>query len=75
MKVFLIVVATITLIFGFVFFEAWIGMLLFNWVMSLFGVAFTITFWQAFGLCALLSFVGGFFKSSTSSSNPKKSKW
>lgn len=70
---FLVVIAAIALIFGLVFFEAWIGMLIFNWVMGLFGVAFTLTFLQAFGVCVLLSFVGGFFKSS--STNSTKPKW
>ena len=58
----------IILVLGIVCFEAWIGMLLFNWVMGLFGCAFSLTFWQAFGVWALLSFVGGFFKSSSKNS-------
>ena len=54
----------IILVLGIVCFEAWIGMLLFNWVGGLFGCAFTLTFWQALGVfCALFTFVGGFFKS------------
>ena len=73
MTTFLIVIAVLALVFVLVCFEAWIGMLIFNWVMGLFGVAFALTFWQAFGVCVLLSFVGGFFKSS--SSNSRKSKW
>lgn len=73
MKTFLIVIGVLALVYGAVCLEAWIGMLIFNWVMGLFGVAFTLTFWQAFGVCVLLSFVGGFFKSS--SSNSKKSRW
>ena len=72
MGTFLAVIIVIGLVFGLVCLEAWIGMLIFNWVMGLFGVAFALTFWQAFGVCVLLSFVGGFFKSSSSSS---KSKW
>ena len=73
MGTFLAVIIVLALVFGIVCFEAWIGMLIFNWVMGLFGVAFALTFWQAFGVCVLLSFVGGFFKSSLSSSS--KSKW
>ena len=61
----LMVILALGLVFGVVCFEAWIGMLLFNWVMGLFGCAFTLTFWQAFGVCALLSFVGGFITSSS----------
>lgn len=73
MGTFLAVIIVLALVFGVVCFEAWIGMLIFNWVMGLFGVAFALTFWQAFGVCVLLSFVGGFFKSNSSSSS--KSKW
>lgn len=74
MGTFLAVIIVLALVFGVVCFEAWIGMLVFNWVMGLFGVTFALTFWQAFGVCVLLSFVGGFFKSSSSSSS-SKSKW
>jgi hypothetical protein len=73
MEVFLIVILAIVLIFGLMFLEAWVGMFIFNWVMSLFGATFALTFWQAFGVCVLLSFVGGFFKSSSSTS--KKTQW
>ena len=59
----LMVILALALVFGVGCFEAWIGMLLFNWV---FGCAFTLTFWQALGVvCALFTFVGGFFKSSS----------
>ena len=61
----LMLILGLALAFGIVCLEAWIGMLLFNWVAGLFGWAFILTFWQAFGICALLSFVGGFFKSSS----------
>ena len=74
MGTFLAVIIVLALVFGVLCLEAWIGMLIFNWVMGLFGVAFALTFWQAFGVCVLLSFVGGFFKSSSSSSS-SKSKW
>ena len=63
----LVVILAIALVFGIVCLEAWIGMLLFNWVMVLFGCTFALNFWQAFGICVLLSFVGGFFKSSSKS--------
>ena len=52
----------ISLIFGFVCFEAWIATFLFNWVIGLFGCDFTLTFWQCVGICAILSFVVSFFK-------------
>lgn len=74
MATLLAIIIVLALVFGVVCFEAWIGMLIFNWVMGLFGVAFVLTFWQAFGVCILLSFVGGFFKSSSSSSS-SSSKW
>ena len=61
----LIVILVLALAFGILCLEAWIGMLLFNWVVGLFGGAFALTFWQAFGVCVLLSFVGGFFKSNS----------
>ena len=65
MKNLMVIILALALVFGIVCLEAWIGMLLFNWVTSLFGCMFILTFWQAFGVCALLSFVGGFFKSSS----------
>ena len=39
-----ILALALALVFGVVCFEAWIGMLLFNWVMGLFGCAFALTF-------------------------------
>ena len=51
--------------FGILSFEALVGMLLFNWVAGLFGCTFTLTFWQAFGVCTLCTFVGRFFKTSS----------
>ena len=64
----LMVLLALAVVFGIVCFEAWIGMLLFNWVMVLFDCTFAINFWQAFAVCALLMFVGGFFKSSSKNS-------
>lgn len=59
------IVLGIVIAFGLYCLEAWVGMLLFNWVMRLLGYAFMLTFWQAFGICILLTFIGGFFKSSS----------
>lgn len=67
MSTLLAVIIVIALVFGILCFEGWIFMLLANWVLSLFSVAFAFTFWQAFGVVLLLSFIGGFFKSSSSS--------
>ena len=64
MKIFVTIILTIALTFGMMCLEAWLGMLLFNWVMSLFSCALTLTFWQVFGICALLNFVGRRFRSS-----------
>ena len=62
----LIVIIALALVFGCFCLEAWLGMLLFNWVISLFGGTFVFTFWQAFGVVVVLSFIGGFFKSTSS---------
>lgn len=67
MSTLLAVIIVIALVFGVLCFEGWIFMLLANWVLSLFSVAFAFTFWQAFGVVLLLSFIGGFFKNSSSS--------
>jgi hypothetical protein len=67
MATLLTVILVIALLFGFACLESWIGMLIINWVLSLFNVTFALTFWQAFGIVVLLSFVGGFFKNSSSS--------
>ena len=65
METVLTVILGIVITFGIYCLEAWIGMLLFNWVMGLLGYAFMLTFWQAFGICILLTFIVGFFKSSS----------
>ena len=66
MKVFGVIVIVLAVVFGCLCLEGAILMWLFNWVCGLFGSAFALTFWQAFGVCVLLTFVGGFFKSSAS---------
>jgi hypothetical protein len=65
MKEIALILVVLALAFGIVCFEAWIGMLLFNWVAGLFGCAFALTFWQAFGICVLLDFVGSFFRTNS----------
>lgn len=41
--------------------SGWILMLLWNWLIpSIFGLT-EITYWQAVGITALLTFIGGFF--------------
>lgn len=62
---FLVAILSLVLAFGITLIEAWVGMLLFNWVAGLLGWAFALTFWQAFAICILLTFIGGFFKSSS----------
>lgn len=66
MKVFGVIVIALAVAFACISLEGVILMWLFNWVCGLFGAAFALTFWQAFGVCALLTFVGGFFKNSSS---------
>ena len=67
LKKIVLVLAILALGFGAVCFEAWLGMLLFNWVAGLFCYAFALTFWQAFGACILLNFVSSFFRKSKNS--------
>ncbi len=65
MKTFMTIIAILAIAFGCICLEAWLGMLIINWVVGLFGGAWTITFWQSFGVCVLLGFVGGFFRGSS----------
>ena len=62
---FLVAILSLALALGIALVEAWVGMFLFNWVAGLLGWAFVLTFWQAFAICILLTFIGGFFKSSS----------
>ena len=51
------------LIFGLVCLEAWIFMLLWNWVVPIFwATAPLLKFWGAFGTILLLDTIGGFFR-------------
>ena len=59
-------IGVFALIAGICFFGAWIFMLLWNWVAVGIFNAPALSFWYAFGLCALLSIIGGFFKSTSS---------
>ena len=46
------------------FLEAWIVQLLWNWLAPIFWIAAPIlTYWQAFGICILLSIIGSVFRS------------
>ena len=46
------------------FLEAWVVQLLWNWLAPIFWTAAPIlTYWQAFGVCILLSIVGSAFRS------------
>lgn len=66
MKIFGVIVLMLAVIIGAFALEGWLCMLLVNWVCGLFGVAFTLTFFQGVGICVLLTFIGGFFKTSSS---------
>ena len=46
------------------FLEAWVVHLLWNWLAPIFWAAAPIlTYWQAFGVCILLSIIGSEFRS------------
>lgn len=46
------------------FLEAWIVQLLWNWLVPIFWTTAPIlTYWQAFGVCILLSIIGSAFRS------------
>ena len=48
----------------FVFVQAWIVQLLWNWLVPLFWTTAPIlTYWQSFGCCILLGIIGGKFRS------------
>lgn len=53
----LTIIVAIVLTIAYLFLIGWIFMLLANWVLGLFSIAFTFTFWQAFGIILLLSFI------------------
>lgn len=56
------------ILIGLSFLEALFIQLFWNWIAPVFWSAAPIlTYWQAFGVCVLLSIIGGFFKSSKSS--------
>ncbi len=49
------------------FLEAWVVQLLWNWLAPIFWTTAPIlTYWQAFGVCILLSIIGSAFRSTTS---------
>jgi hypothetical protein len=49
------------------FLEAWVVQLLWNWLAPIFWTAAPIlTYWQAFGVCVLLSIIGSAFRSTVS---------
>ena len=52
------IIATI----GLIYFWSWLGMIIFNWVMTLFSCSFTLNFVQAIGICILLCFLREVFK-------------
>lgn len=53
----LAVICTIGLAVGASFLEGWLFMVIVNWALGLFGVAFALTFWQAFAVCLVLNFI------------------
>ena len=58
----------VLILIGLSFLEAWIVQLLWNWLAPIFWTTAPIlTYWQAFGVCVLLSIIGSAFRSTTSS--------
>ena len=66
LKVIGIIVVVGAVVGACLFAESWVLMKVVNWVLSLFEIAFALTFKQAFGVSILLSVIGGFFKKSVS---------
>lgn len=63
----LIVIVALALIFGAMCLEAWIFMLLWNWIAPIFwATAPHLGFWVSFGAMMLFNLIGGFFKSRVS---------
>ena len=57
-----IVVMAILVVLSFL--EAWIVQLLWNWLAPIFWTTAPIlTYWQAFGVCILISIIGSVFRS------------
>ncbi len=66
-SILVVIVLGIPIIVGFSALGAYILMLLWNWALvGIFPSVPVLDFWKAWGLSLLLSFVGGFFRSSSS---------
>ena len=60
-------IAIVVIIAALSFLEAWVVQLLWNWLAPIFWTAAPIlTYWQAFGVCILLSIIGSAFRSTVS---------
>lgn len=57
----ILIILSIISIIGLIFFWSWLGMLIFNWVMTLFSCSFTLNYGQALAVCILLFFIRGIF--------------
>lgn len=68
----LCIIAALLLVFGLTCISALVFMLLWNWILPLFGVI-KLTFWQSWGAIMLLGIVGGCFKNKNS--NDVQEKW
>ena len=69
-KAVILTILFVAIVAALVFAQAWIWMVLVNWVMRLFGVAFAISYWQAFASMLLMAFIGSFFKTQKTNQNP-----
>jgi len=57
-------IAIVVIIAALSFLEAWVVQLLWNWLAPIFWTTAPIlTYWQAFGVCILLSIIGSAFRS------------
>jgi len=60
-------IAIVVIIAALSFLEAWVVQLLWNWLAPIFWTTAPIlTYWQAFGVCILLSIIGSAFRSTVS---------
>lgn len=63
MKTFFWVLFALAIVFGIMCLEAWVIMLLWNWLMPLiFTDIVQFTFWQMFGICLLVDLLFGGIK-------------
>ena len=60
----MVVILIFAIVIGLFLLEAWVFMLLWNWIVGDLIGWITFTFWESVGVTLLLDIIGGFFKSS-----------